>query len=289
MQRRAFLKDAALGAVAVSASGFISFNGTKYVGDCETTTDILGPFYRPGSPVRTNLVMPNDPGTKLILSGKVKHDDCTTPFKKAKIEIWHCSSKGVYDNDSDEFRYRATTFTDDNGKYFFNTILPVPYSTGGGTYRPAHYHLMISAEGYQPLITQLYFTGDPYLTKDSSSASPTAKRRILRVQTLQDATKKVDFDISLSKKLDAEVAAIEKLQGVYTFENSDRKVEFFRNGNELWMKNEVYGINLEYVGNNSFKYPMGEEKDVYRFQLQPDGKIKLEEIKSPATLIAYKN
>jgi hypothetical protein len=34
---------------------------------------------------------------------------------------------------------------------------------------------------------------------------------------------------------------------------------------------------------------MGEEKDVYRFQLQPDGKIKLEEIKSPATLIAYKN
>ena len=289
MQRRVFLKDAALGAVAISASGFISFNGTKYVGDCETTTDILGPFYRPGSPVRTNLVIPNDPGIKLLLSGKVKHDDCTTPFKKAKIEIWHCSAKGAYDNDSDEFRYRATTFSDDEGKYFFNTILPVPYATGAGNYRPAHYHLMITAEGYQPLITQLYFTGDPYLNKDSSSASPTAKRRILKVQTLRDETKKVDFDISLSKKLNAEVAAIEKLQGVYSFENSDRKIEFFRNGNELWMKNEVYGINLEYVGDNSFRFPMGEEKDVYRFQLQPDGKIKLEEIKSPATLIAYKN
>ena len=289
MQRRVFLKDAALGAVAISASGFISFNGTKYVGDCETTTDILGPFYRPGSPVRTNLVIPNDPGTKLLLSGKVKHDDCTTPFRKAKIEIWHCSAKGAYDNDSDEFRYRATTFSDDEGKYFFNTILPVPYATGAGNYRPAHYHLMITAEGYQPLITQLYFTGDPYLNKDSSSASPTAKRRILKVQTLRDETKKVDFDISLSKKLNAEVAAIEKLQGVYSFENSDRKIEFFRNGNELGMKNEVYGINLEYVGDNSFRFPMGEEKDVYRFQLQPDGKIKLEEIKSPATLIAYKN
>ena len=289
MQRRAFLKDAALGAVAVSASGFISFNGTKNVGDCETTTDILGPFYRPGSPVRTDLAIPNDPGTKLLLSGTVKHDDCTTPFKKAKIEIWHCSAKGVYDNDTDEFRYRATTFTDNEGKYFFNTILPVPYATGAGNYRPAHYHLMISAEGYQPLITQLYFTGDPYLSKDSSSSSPTAKRRILKVQTLRDQTKKVDFDISLSKKLDAEVAAIEKLQGIYSFENSDRKVEFFRNGNELWIKNEVYGMNLEYVGDNSFRYPLGEEKDLYRFQLQPDGKIKLEEIKSPATLIAYKN
>ena len=87
MQRRSFLRDTALGAVAISASGFISFNGTKYVGDCETTTDILGPFYRPGSPVRTNLVIPDDPGTKLLLSGMVKHDDCTTPFKKAKIEM----------------------------------------------------------------------------------------------------------------------------------------------------------------------------------------------------------
>ena len=289
MQRRTFLKDAALGAVAISASGFISFNGTKYVGDCETTTDILGPFYRPGSPVRTNLVIPGDPGTKLLLSGIVKHDDCTTPFRKAKIEIWHCSAKGVYDNDSDEFRYRATTFTDDAGKYTFNTILPVPYSTGGGNYRPAHYHLMITAEGYQPLITQLYFTGDPYLSKDTSSAAPTAKRRILEVQSSKDNTKKVDFDISLSKKLAVEAAAIDKLKGVYTFENSDRKLEFFRNGNELWMKNEVYGINLEYVGDNSFRYPLGEEKDVFRFQIQPDGKIKLEEVKSPSTLIAYKN
>ena len=98
MQRRTFLKDAALGAVAISASGFISFDGTKYVGDCETTTDILGPFYRPNSPVRTNLVIPNDPGTKILLSGVVKHDDCITVFKKAKIELWHCSSKGEYDN-----------------------------------------------------------------------------------------------------------------------------------------------------------------------------------------------
>src|SRR6476620_6257616 len=283
MQRRSFLRDTALGAVAISASGFISFNGTKYIGDCETTTDILGPFYRPGSLVRTNLVIPDDPGTKLLLSGVVKHDDCTTPFKKAKIEIWHCSAKGVYDNNTDEFRYRGTTYTDDDGRYSFKTILPVPYEVGGGIYRPAHYHLMISAEGYQPLITQLYFTGDPYLEKDSSSASPTAKRRILKVQSLNDNSKKVDFDISLSKKLDAEVSAIEKLQGIYTFENSDRKLEFFKNGNQLWMKNDVYGVNLEYVGDNSFRYPFVEEKDVYRFQIQADGKIKLEEVKSTAS------
>jgi len=288
MQRRTFLKDAALGAVAVSASGFISFNGTKYVGVCETTTDILGPFYRPNSPVRTNLVIPNDPGTKLLLNGKVKHDDCTTPFKKAKVKIWHCSSKGEYDNSSDEFRYRATTFSDDSGKYFFNTILPIPYSTGNGNYRPAHYHLMITAEGYQPLITQLYFTGDKYLSKDSSSSSPTAKRRILNVETLDDKSKKVVFDISLSKKLAAEVSSLDKLEGTYSFENAGRKIRFFRNGNELWMKNEVYGMNLEYIGNNSFTYPLADNQ-VFRFELLLDGKIKLEEINQQTKLIAFKD
>lgn len=289
MQRRTFLKDAALGAVAISASGFISFDGTKYIGDCETTTDILGPFYRPNSPVRTNLVITNDPGTKILLSGTVKHDDCVTVFKKAKIELWHCSAKGEYDNSTDEFRYRGTTYSDNEGKYFFNTILPVPYGIGGEVYRPAHFHMMISGEGYQPLVTQLYFTGDKHLSKDPSSASPTAKRRILNVETLKDNTKKVTFDISLSKKLSAEISGIEKLQGIYAFESSNRTIEFFRNANELWMKNEVYGINLEYIGDNSFRSPLGEYNEVFRFELQADGKVKLEEIKSQSKLIAIKN
>ena len=58
MQRRSFIKNAAFGVVAVNASGFIHFDGKRYVGDCETTTDIIGPFYRPDAPVRTNLIIP---------------------------------------------------------------------------------------------------------------------------------------------------------------------------------------------------------------------------------------
>ena len=57
MKRRDFIKTTALSAVAISASGFIRRDGNRYVGDCETTTDILGPFYRPDSPVRNNLVI----------------------------------------------------------------------------------------------------------------------------------------------------------------------------------------------------------------------------------------
>ena len=277
MQRRTFLKDAALGAVAVSASGFISFNGTKYVGDCETTTDILGPFYRPDSPVRTNLVIPNDPGTKLLLSGKIKHDDCVTPFKKAKVEIWHCSSKGEYDNSTNEFRYRGTTYTDDEGKYFFNTILPVPYGIGNGVSRPAHYHLMITAENYQPLITQLYFAGDEYLSKDPSSSSPTAKRRILEVQTLPDKTKKVLFDVSLSQKLAPEVSSIEKLVGTYSYADHDEKLQFFRENNSLWIKNKEFAYYLVYVGDNTFKN--ADTDETFRFELLKDGKTRVDHAK----------
>src|SRR5215217_6365844 len=91
MQRRHFIKTTALSAVAISASGFIRFDGNRYVGDCETTTDILGPFYRPGSPVRNDLVIEGVAGTIVELSGIIKHNDCKTPYPKAKIEIWHCS------------------------------------------------------------------------------------------------------------------------------------------------------------------------------------------------------
>ena len=109
------------------------------------------------------------------MSGTVKQKDCLTPCQKAKIELWHCSSSGVYDNTSSDYLYRGTTYSDDKGQFLFKTILPVPYDIGGGLKRPAHFHMMITAQGYQPLVTQLYFSGDPYISKDATSSSPTAK------------------------------------------------------------------------------------------------------------------
>jgi catechol 1,2-dioxygenase len=278
MQRRSFIKNTAFCAVAVSASGFIRFDGDRYVGDCETTTDILGPFYRPGSPVRNNLVIKGEPGSLVELSGIIKHNDCITPYKKARIELWHCSSNGVYDNTSEEYRYRGTAYCDNKGHYSFNTILPVPYDTGGGYIRPAHFHLMITAEGYQPLVTQLYFSGDANIAKDLSSSSPAAKRRILNVQTLKDGTKKVLFDVSMSDKLAVEPAAMDKLAGVYTDEKDKTNTsELFIRSNTLWMKNNVFGKNLEYIDNNTFQppgMPPGMSQTLL-FELMTSGSVKL--------------
>lgn len=278
MQRRTFIKNTALCAVAVSASGFIRLQGNGYVGDCETTSDILGPFYRPDSPVRNNLVVPGASGQLLQLSGIIKHRDCVTPYKNAKIEIWHCDEKGVYDNESEAFLYRGTTYCDDKGRYSFNTILPVPYDIGNGNYRPAHFHIMITAAGYQPLVTQLYFVGDNNISKDPSASSPLAKRRILEIETLKDGTKKVLYDVSMSQSLAADAAAIDKLTGTYTNEkDSSKKMELFKKNDVLWVKNDLFGENLDYTGNNTFEFG-GMPAGMYgklQFSIMDSGTVKL--------------
>lgn len=284
MSRRTFVKNTALCAVAVSTSGFIYFDGKKYVGDCETTTDIIGPFYRPNSPVRNNLVVPGAPGDLVELNGVIYHSDCMTPYKNAKIELWHCSAKGVYDNESAEFLYRGTSFSDQYGKYSFQTVLPVPYDIGGGNSRPAHFHMMISAEGYVPLVTQLYFTGDPYIDKDPSSSSPNAKRRILDVQHQLDGTKNVIYNVGMSETLPVESAALDKLTGEYINEkDAKNKIEFFKRDGTLWVKNDLFGNNLDYIGNNTFKSggEPAEDGGLLKFEIMKKGSVKLS--------IAYKN
>ena len=276
MLRRVFLRNTVLTAVAVGTSGYVCFDGVRYVGDCETTTDILGPFYRPGSPERTSLVKEGDKGTRVLLKGKILHNDCKTPYNKARVEIWHCDADGVYDNLSDEFRFRGTTHTDKAGNYHFNTVLPVPYDVGNGRKRPAHFHLMITAEGYQPFVTQLYFAGDEFISRDASSSSPAAKRRILNVQSLSNGSKQVTYDIAMSPKLSAEPEAINRLTGIYKDEQTQSEMEFFNHDNLLWLKNEVYGVALDYMGSNSFYTgELSVQKTIFNFELLAGGAIKV--------------
>ena len=285
MQRRDFIKTTALSAIAISATGFVRFDGQRYVGDCETTTDVLGPFYRPDSPVRGSLVIKGEKGDPIELIGKIMHNDCTTPYKNAKIELWHCDGNGVYDNETADFKYRGTAYSDKKGNYSFKTILPVPYDVGGGNYRPAHFHLMITAEGYQPLVTQLYFTGDPWLEKDSSSSSPTARRRILEVQNLKGGSKKVTYNVGMSEKLAVEPAVLGVLVGTYIDEkDSNKKTELFIKDHQLWVKGDKqngmpFGLNLEYVGDNTFSVSgMPVETFSIVFEILPYGVIKMKEV-----------
>lgn len=276
MQRRTFLKTSALTAVAISANGFVKLNGNHYVGDCETTSDILGPFYRPNSPIRNNFVEKGSKGQLVELLGKIKHQDCTTPYKNAKIELWHCDEMGIYDNSTEAMKYRGTTFTDEKGNYSFNTILPVAYDAGGGQIRPAHFHMMVTAEGYQPLVTQLYFNGDKYIKEDAYANSEAAKRRRLDVTDI-GSSKKVFYDVSMAKIIPADAAAIDRLIGIYVSQDAKaKKIELFKYKNTLWQKNEVFGEEYLYIGNNKFEYaglPNG-MNETLTFEIMGSGTIQ---------------
>lgn len=276
MERRKFIRNTMFTAMAVTTHGYVKFNGENFEGDCATTTDILGPFYRPDAPVRKDMLVKGSTGQLVMLKGKVKHKDCTTPLKNACVELWHCDEKGVYDNESPDFKYRARTFCDDNGNYEFKTILPVPYDVGNNNFRPAHFHMLVSAPGYQALITQLYFTGDPNNAKDPSSSSPEAKNRILDVKDDKGGVKSVTFNVSMREKLPADVAVIDRLTGSYARTGGEKDVVFYKKAGLLWIQDAESingGYALEYVGNNSFEVYGSPAK--FEFKPEMDGSVKL--------------
>lgn len=161
MNRKTFIVSSSLTAMALTTFGsIIKVANGEYKGDCDTTNDILGPFYRPNAPFRSDLTYAGQPGTKIILKGKVFKSDCTTSLKDAIVEIWQCDTEGKYDNDTKEYKLRGRLKTNENGEYSFSTIIPGKYLSGK-LYRPSHIHYRVTHKNSKELISQIYFKGDP--------------------------------------------------------------------------------------------------------------------------------
>ena len=111
-----------------------------------------GPFFTPNSPLRTSLVEPGTKGARFLVTGRVLSPECK-PVANALVDLWHADESGEYDNSG--FRYRGHQFTDDEGRYRFDTIVPALYPG-----RARHYHVKVQAKGGRVLTTQLYFPGD---------------------------------------------------------------------------------------------------------------------------------
>ena len=176
--RRKFIKNTSLFITALPFLGIISCDKKRKYSKCATTEDVLGPYYREFAPERENLIIGNQAGDKLLISGLVLGVDCETPINNAKIEIWHANHAGVYDNDTNEFEFRATTNSDENGNYSFSTIKPGKY-LNGNLYRPSHIHLRITHKDHKELVTQIYFKGDSDIENDKWASTKDAEDRIL--------------------------------------------------------------------------------------------------------------
>jgi len=127
-------------------------------GDEPTVRQGEGPYFKPSSPQRADLLEPN-PGVRLVeMSGLVLTRACR-PVERALIDLWHADQRGEYDTTG--FRYRGHLFTDADGRYRFRTILPALY-----TGRTRHYHVKVQAPERPVLTTQLYFPDEPMNRRD---------------------------------------------------------------------------------------------------------------------------
>ncbi len=108
---------------------------------CQATApDEMGPFYRPGAPVRSKI------GSGYLLQGAVLSTTDCRPLPTALIEFWQAGPNGHYSD-----AYRATIIADRQGRYQLETDAPPPYVS-----RPPHIHIRVSADGFKPLVTQHY-------------------------------------------------------------------------------------------------------------------------------------
>ncbi len=276
MQRRTFLKTTTLTVISVSAFGGLKWNGKHFEGDTPTTTDILGPFYRPGAPLRNNLRIPGSNGTPIVLKGKIFRDDGKTPLNNTYVEIWHCDENEMYDNTSEKYIYRGGQNTKADGRYEFKSILPVPYMAvpnNEATWRPAHIHMRVSAPDQQDLITQIYFKGGKYVDTDKWASAPQAVNRILSMTKSADGENEIVFNVVMSREIALDEKVYDRLTGLYDV-GDHNFIEFSKSDDLLFMKqNGQFWAALKYIGNNTFEGGIGYPKAT--FEIQKDETVKV--------------
>jgi len=126
-----------------------------------SATNVLGPAYRAGAPLRSMLREPSEPGTRLRMTGIVSSSKSCKAIRDAVVEVWQVGASGDYDMTSDRFHLRRRIHADRAGRYQFDSVVPAPYGV-----RAQHIHFLVSAPGHEPLITQCFFAGDERIKSD---------------------------------------------------------------------------------------------------------------------------
>jgi len=159
-------------------------HGADEPGPTEPT--ILGPFYVPGSPERdydASMVEYDDGGEPAVLVGRVL-DGHGSPIGGATLDVWQNAATGFYAVQQPDVQpatnLRGRYRTRPDGSFRIRTVRPVPYpipddgpvgrllaDTGRHPWRAAHVHLIVSADGFVPVVTHLFDLASDYLDSDT--------------------------------------------------------------------------------------------------------------------------
>jgi len=118
----------------------------------------------------------------LLVEGIVKDVD-GAPIPGATLDIWQTAPNGLYssqDPDQDTYSFHGLQTVGADGRYAFTTVRPVEYTVpsdgpvgdilracGRHPWRPSHLHFIAEAEGFKPLVTEVFPDNDPYLDQDT--------------------------------------------------------------------------------------------------------------------------
>ena len=157
-------------------------NGDR--GQTETDANMLGPFWRMDSPPTKNgdsIIRSPTPGEDLFVDAWFK-DTKGKPIEGAKVDIWHSSTEGFYENQDPaqaDMNLRGQFTTDKDGHISFRSIKPAGYpipidgptgdllrAAGRHNMRPSHLHFLVYKPGFKTLISQVYDPSDPHIETD---------------------------------------------------------------------------------------------------------------------------
>lgn len=160
----------------------IDLNHNKDVGT--TASTVFGPFFAQDSPAFVNGddIANGASGEPCFMHGRVL-STTGEPLADAHIEIWQADDHGFYDvqhKESLQMYGRGHLSSDKDGYYYFWSVKPEAYpipedgpvgelldAANRSPMRPAHVHFMITAPGYDTLITHVFKDGDQYLDSDA--------------------------------------------------------------------------------------------------------------------------
>jgi hydroxyquinol 1,2-dioxygenase len=160
----------------------VALNHKTQPGATEAT--VLGPFFAHGAKEHESgadlRAGATQKGEDVWVSGRVLSID-GKPIPNAVLDIWQAKADGIYDlQTGGEFELRGRVKANAGGEYAFASYKPSCYgipmdgpvgelisATTGNHMRPAHMHAIVSAPGYQQVITHVFVEGDPHLDGDA--------------------------------------------------------------------------------------------------------------------------
>jgi protocatechuate 3,4-dioxygenase beta subunit len=160
-----------------------TLNNDKFSGETEST--VLGPFYIANAPHYANgaNICLDGKGESVWVQGRVK-DAKGKPIAGALLDVWQANEDGFYDVQQKgiqpDMNLRGIFTSGKNGEFFFRSAYPryypIPYDGSVGDLlvaldrnhnRPAHLHFLVTAPGYEKLVTHIFTPDCPWLKDDA--------------------------------------------------------------------------------------------------------------------------